>query len=74
MAVLESAGYLDDAQHDFRKGKSTVTALAEFKMMAHEILLDGKYCDFVSMDIERTFDYVSWSIVMEIIDELPIDP
>lgn len=73
VAALESAGYMDDAQHGFRKGKSTVTALKVFKNLVHEILLEGKYCAFISIDIEGAFDYVSWRIVTEIIDELPID-
>lgn len=73
MVALERVGYLDAAQHGFRKGKSTVTALAAFKNIAHDILSEGKYCAFISMDIEGAFDYVSWSIVMKIIDNLPIE-
>lgn len=74
VAALKEVGYLDDGQHGFRKGRSTATDLADFKQMVHEILTEGKYCAFVSMDIRGAFDYVSWYIVMDIIYQLPIDP
>lgn len=72
MTKLESTGYLHDNQHGFREGRSTITAVNLLKSMVKQGLQTNKYCALVSIDIQGAFDNVSWAVLCEIIDSLPI--
>lgn len=72
MTKLESISYFEAAQHGFREGNSTITALYSLKSMVKEKLESGKYCTLISLDIEGAFDTVCWKTLSKIIDDLPI--
>lgn len=72
MSGLESQGYFSDNQHGFREEHSTITALSNLREKIKTLLQENKYVMAVSLDIEGAFDNVSWIILAEIIDNLPI--
>lgn len=70
---LEKNGFWDEAQHGFREGHSTISALQALKSLINRRLREYKYVSLMSIDIQAAFDAVSWIILARIIDELPID-
>lgn len=69
---LENKEYWDEAQHGFREGHSTVSALQALKSLISRRLREFKYVSMASIDIQAAFDAVSWEILARIIDDLPI--
>lgn len=69
---LENKGFWDEAQHGFREGHGTVTALQALKSLIHRRLREYKYVSMASIDIQAAFDAVSWEIMARAIDDLPI--
>lgn len=72
LTLLESSNYLNDHQHGFREGRSTLTALSSLKALVKEKLSIFKYCAMISFDITGAFDVLDWWIASRAIDDLPI--
>lgn len=72
MPNLEYIGFLDDSQHGFREGRSTVTAMHYLRNRIEEKLLYYNYVSMTSIDIQAAFDAVIWRILATIIDNLPL--
>lgn len=73
LITLEKTDFLNNHQHGFREGRSTLTALVSLKKIVQNILFSNKYCSLISLDIEGAFDAMSWDVLSERIDALPIE-
>lgn len=69
---LENKCFWDEAQHGFREGHSTVSAMQALKLLINRRLREFKYVSMASIDIQAAFDAVGWEILARIIDDLPI--
>lgn len=72
LTILEALLYLDDKQHVFHEGRSTLFALSASQKKNRNTLLDFKYCAVVLFNIAVAFDIYDWHIVADIINLLPI--
>lgn len=72
VTAMQSKVYLDQNQHGFREGHSTITALKFLKVCVKDIVVDYKYCDLVDIDIEGAFDIMEWPTLAEIVGEIPV--
>ena len=58
MEYVEKNGYLSEAQHGFRAGRSTQTNLIEFLDVTTKWMDEGKAFDAVYLDFSKAFDKV----------------
>lgn len=65
MYELESKKALNDSQHGFRRGKSTVGAVDQIVSTATEARMSGKLNALILIDVQNAFNMASWPITIE---------
>lgn len=69
---LESNNILSTAQHGFRKGRSTATALTRFADYVNESLNSGKQIIALFIDYKKAFDTLDHNVLLQAMDECGI--
>lgn len=72
MVPLETGNYFDEDQYGFCESQSTIDAMKKLKQITKTLLGRRKYCVMTSLDRQGAFDNVSWHMISEIIESLPL--
>lgn len=70
---LDELGAISDAQHGFRRKRSTVTAIKQVMKIAEEersrSLRTRKLCLVVLLDVKNAFNSISWAVIRDALRE-----
>lgn len=69
---LEENNILDDTQHGFRKGKSTISAAVNFIESVIDSLDEGDLAVGIFMDLSKAFDSVNHQLLLSILQKIGI--
>lgn len=69
---LEQNNVISDAQHGFRRGRSTATALAQFTDYVNNSLNEGKFVAALFIDYKKAFDTLDHEVLIKAMDECGI--
>lgn len=70
---LDSKNFLNPNQYGFRSCRSTTILLNETIQTIKNNLLNYKYCTLISFDIQGAFNNIIHDVIIQIIDQLPVD-
>lgn len=69
---LEKHNIISDAQHGFRRGRSTSTALAQFTDYVNNRLNEGKFVAAIFIDYKKAFDTLEHDVLLQAMQECGI--